>query len=87
MKFHRIKYLLAYLTPLVVIISIAGHGIWTYFSVFVLFGLLPFMELFTKGSTENLSAVEEEIAKKDKVYDLLLYGLVPVQYFILIFFL
>jgi alkane 1-monooxygenase len=87
MKIHRVKYLLAYLTPLVVIISISAHGIWTYLSVFILFGLLPFLELFTKGSTENLSAVEEEIAKKDKIYDLLLYGLVPVQYMILVFFL
>lgn len=87
MNFHRLKYFLVYLTPLVVIISIASNGIWTYFAVFILFGLLPFLELFTKGSTENLSAVEEEIAKKDKIYDLLLYGLVPVQYAILVFFL
>ncbi len=64
MNFHRIKYFLVYLTPLVVSVSIAAHGIWTYLSVFVLFGLLPFLELFTKGSTKNLSAAEEEMAKK-----------------------
>jgi alkane 1-monooxygenase len=87
MNFHRLKYFLVYLTPVVVIISIASNGIWTYLSVFILFGLLPFMELFTRGSTENLSTVEEEIAKKDKIYDLLLYGLVPAQYAILVFFL
>ena len=87
MNFHRIKYLLVYLTPVVVSISIASHGIWTYLSVFILFGLLPFLELFTKGSTKNLTAAEEEMAKKDKIYDLLLYGLVPVQYAILVYFL
>jgi alkane 1-monooxygenase len=87
MNFHRIKYFLVYLTPIVVSISIASHGIWTYLSVFILFGLLPFLELFTKGSTKNLTAAEEEMAKKDKIYDLLLYGLVPVQYAILVYFL
>jgi alkane 1-monooxygenase len=64
-----------------------GHGIWTFSSVLILFGVLPLLELFFKGSTQNLSEIEEELVKKDWKYDALLYSLVPVQYGTLWFFL
>lgn len=86
-RFRALKYLLVYITPLVVAFSIWSADIWAYSAVILLFGILPFCELFTKGSTKNLSDVEEEIAKKDITYDFLLYSLVPIQYALLIFFL
>lgn len=86
-QFRTLKYLLVYLTPLVVVFSIASTDIWSYSAVILLFGILPICELFTKGSTKNLTVVEEEIAKNDKTYDILLYILVPIQYAILLFFL
>lgn len=87
MKFKFVKYFLIYLTPAVVGFSIWSADLWSYSAVILLFGILPFFELFTKGSTENLSEVEEEIAKKDFRYDLLLYSLVPIQYALLMYFL
>lgn len=87
MKFHTLKYFLVYLTPLVVVFSIWSANYWSYSAVFFLFGILPFLELFTKGSTRNLSAAEEEMAQKDITYDLLLYSLVPIQYALLVYFL
>jgi alkane 1-monooxygenase len=87
MKLHALKYLLVYLTPLVVVFSISAPNYWSFTAVIVLFGILPFLELFTTGSTENLSVVEEEIVKEDKIYDVLLYSLVPIQYGIMIYFL
>lgn len=87
MRFHALKYLLVYFTPLVVLFSIWSADIWSYSAVFFLFVILPFFELFSKGSTENLTELEEEMAKKDRAYDLLLYGLVPMQYIILGYFL
>ena len=87
MKFHTLKYFLVYLTPLVVVFSIWSANQWSYSAVFFLFGILPFLELFTKGSTRNLSAAEEEMAQKDITYDLLLYSLVPIQYALLVYFL
>ena len=87
MKFHTLKYFLVYLTPLVVLFSIWSANIWSYSAVLFLFGILPFLELFTKGSTRNLSAAEEEMAQKDITYDLLLYSLVPIQYALLVYFL
>jgi alkane 1-monooxygenase len=87
MNFRVVKYLLVLVTPLLVAISLFGHLWTTFLAPAVLFGLLPLMELFTQGSTENLSVVEEEMVKKDARYDLILYALVPVQYSLLAFFL
>lgn len=80
MKNRFLKYTLVYITPVVVIFSLMSEGIWTFSSVFILFGVLPFLELFFKGSTQNLTEIEEELVKKDWKYDALLYSLVPVQY-------
>lgn len=87
MYFRRFKYVLVFLTPLVVAISLVANGWYTFVAPVFLFGLLPFFELFTEGSTANLTAVEEEIAKKDEIYDYLLYALLPIQYFLLVYFL
>lgn len=81
------KFSLAYITPLIVLFSLYTETIGAYTSVFVLFVMIPLIELFTKGSTDNLSKIEEELEKENKVYDWMLYGLVPLQYLILIYFL
>jgi alkane 1-monooxygenase len=81
------KFSLAYLTPLIVLFSLYTENIGAYTAVFVLFVMIPLIELFTKGSTNNLSKIEEELAKENEVYDWMLYGLVPLQYLILIYFL
>lgn len=87
MNFSKAKYLFVYLTPAVVALSLFAREGWTFFSVLVLFGLLPFLELFTKGSTANLAEAEEAVAKTDRFYDWLLYSLVPLQYLLLCLFL
>jgi len=87
MKLRSLKFSLAYITPVIVLVSLYSGNYWSYSAVVVLFVIIPFIELFTKGSTNNLDKIEEEIAKEDKVYDWLLYGLVPWQYIILIYFL
>ncbi len=81
------KFSLAYITPLIVLFSLYTENNGAYTAVFVLFVLIPLIELFTKGSTENLTKIEEELAKENKVYDWMLFGLVPLQYLILIYFL
>ncbi len=81
------KFSLAYITPLIVLFSLYTENNGAYTAVFVLFVVIPLIELFTKGSTDNLSKIEEELAKENKVYDWMLYGLVPLQYLILIYFL
>lgn len=87
MNLRSLKFGSVYTTPLVVFLAIYSENYWSYSAVVFLFLVIPFFELFTKGSTKNFTEMEEEIAKKDKIYDWLLYGLVPVQYIILIYFL
>lgn len=87
MKLIKWKYLSVYITPLVVIVSLLSSSYWTYFALFFVFLFIPILELFTKENDYNLSQIEEEIASRDSIYDWLLYGLVPIQYGILILFL
>ncbi len=87
MKINSIKYLLVYITPLVICWSLYAGGWFAYSALLFNFFFIPFLELFTRGSEKNMSEVQEAIAKKDRVYDYLLYALVPVQYAILGYFL
>lgn len=87
MNLRLAKYLFVYTTPAIVFFSLYMGGLWSYSALLLLFGLLPFFELFTRGSTQNLSKIEEELAKEDRFYDLILYGLLPVQYLLLGYFL
>ncbi|MCS7073928.1 MAG: alkane 1-monooxygenase, partial [Bacteroidia bacterium] len=87
MRFRSLKYLFVYLTPLVVWFSLAADDHWSFFAVLFVFVVLPILELFTKGSTENLTPEEEEMAKNDPFYDYLLYSLVPIQYVLLLYYL
>lgn len=87
MRGRVLKYTLVYLSPAVVLFSIWSKSLWSYTALAVIFGIIPLLELFTRGSTRNLDKIEEEIARKDIAYDLLLWFLVPVQYATLVYFL
>lgn len=87
MKLKYLKYLSAYLIPIIALLSIYWGGYYSYSAVILLFVVLPTIELFTNGDTSNLSEVEEEIAGADRFYDYLLYFLVPFQFMILAYFL
>jgi len=49
--------------------------------------LMPLAELFISPDKKNLSAAEEELAKKDRMYDYLLYIIVVLQFGALFVFL
>lgn len=87
MTISALKYSLVYIIPATVIFSLALGDAWSYTAIAVVFVALPLLELLLKGSATNFSAAEEEVAKKDRLYDLVLWSLVPVQYFTLVFFL
>lgn len=87
MRLDYLKYLSAYIVPLVAVFSIYQGGYFSFSALILVFGLIPFLELFTNGSTVNMDEIEESMAKEDRFYDYLLYGLVPFQFFVLILFL
>jgi alkane 1-monooxygenase len=87
MRWLELKYLFVYITPIVILFSLWASNIWSFFALFFIFGLIPFVELFTQGSPHNLNPQEEEKAKNNLLFDLILYPLVPLQYIILGYFL
>ena len=42
--------------------------------------IIPLIELLLKSDDRNMNATEEELAKADKTYDILLYIIVVLQY-------
>lgn len=82
-----LKYLAVLQLPIVVIISFFSGGWWSWLAVFYTFGFIPIIELFISTDVKNMSKAEEEIAKKDKMYDYLVYMIVPLQYSLLGLFL
>ncbi len=79
---QRFKYLFVYQAPLVVFLSIISESYWSFLALVYIFGVLPFLELFTKGSVYNLSADEESVAINDSFYDWVLWSLVPIHFFL-----
>ncbi|HMQ46950.1 MAG TPA: alkane 1-monooxygenase [Saprospiraceae bacterium] len=80
MKAKDLKYLLAYVVPLSLLPGLFWQGVWSYFTIVFVFGLIPVLELVLPRSTDNLSASEVESRLKSRFFDLLLYLNIPVLY-------
>lgn len=81
------KYLAGYSIPITAVISMSMHGIAVFITPFYAFVFLAFLEMILPPDHKNLKAMEAELAKKDKVYDILLYFHLPVQFAVLVYFL
>ena len=86
MKWRALKYLIAFTFPATVWISFNLEGWICFLPLLYAFGIIPALEFFTKNDTSNLDPLEAEVMAADKIYDLLLYLTIPVQYFLLIYF-
>ena len=84
---NKLKYLGAFFSPLLAIISFNLNGIWAFSGVFFLYILVPILEQYLPKNTYNLSKEEKELAKKDKFYDWILFLLVPFQLFVVYYYL
>ncbi|HRH60014.1 MAG TPA: alkane 1-monooxygenase [Chitinophagaceae bacterium] len=75
---------LKYYTPLVVyvlaMVSFASHGIYCWLGLVYAWVMIPFAELLMRSDESNLNAAEEELARKDKWYDAVLWIVVLAQY-------
>lgn len=87
MKANHLKYLAVLTGPFFAYISFTYTGLWTFALPLYAFGLIPILDMFFKGDTQNMTEVEEYMAKKDPIYDWLLWMIVPMQYGILLYFL
>ena len=80
-----------YLSPLIVFVlawlAFTGKGWITWSPMLYAWVLMPFAELFISPDKKNFSAAEEELVKKDRIYDYLLYIIVVLQFAALYVFL
>jgi len=80
-----------YVSPLIIYVlawlAFTGKGWITWSPMLYAWVLMPIAELFISPDSKNLTAAEEELAKKDKIYDYLLYIIVIFQYGALYIFL
>ncbi len=82
-----IKYIAPIFFYVVALFSFYQNGIWAWSLILFGFGVLPIMELILPVNSDNMSKAEEDLAKKNTLYDLLIYFVVPCQFVALYLFL
>jgi alkane 1-monooxygenase len=87
MQLRFLKYLIPFILLFGSIWSFHSHGWVIWLPLFFAWVFIPISEVFIMPNPSNMNAAEEELAKKNKAYDVLLYGVVAVQYFALYQFL
>jgi alkane 1-monooxygenase len=68
-------------------VAFTFNGFYVWLVPLYAFAFIPLIELLIKPNAANLSTVEEELVKQDKVYDYLLYVVVVMQLIVLVYFL
>jgi alkane 1-monooxygenase len=80
-----------YYSPLIVFAlalpAFTKTGVWCWMALVYAWVAIPLAELCIRPDNRNLQAAEEELAKKDKTYDYILYAFVLAQYAALVLFL
>jgi len=87
MKLRALKYLLPLILYIGAIRSFHSLGIVLWFPLILAWIIIPLFELFIRSNAGNMNDAEEELVKKDKLYDIILYLIVPLQFTALYFFL
>lgn len=82
---------LKYVSPIVVyalaLCAFSRSGWITFLPVAYAFGVIPLLELWLRPDPRNLDAASAELARHDKVYDLILYAFVLLQLGTVVYFL
>lgn len=87
MSTRFLKFLLPFVLFLGAIRSFHTQGWVIWLPFFFAFFLIPVLELFIPPNPSNLDAAEEELAQRNRGYDILLYAVVGLQYYCLYSFL
>src|SRR5438270_8913279 len=87
MRLRVFKYLSPFLLYYGAITSFLNTGFLVWLPLLYAWIIIPLLELLVKGSEANLSDAEEELARQNRWYDVLLYLVVPCQYLALCLFL
>jgi alkane 1-monooxygenase len=86
-RLKSFKYLFVLTMPVLVYISFTSTGILTFLPIIEAFILIPVLELFMDPDKANPDETTEAFLKEDKLYDYMLYIIVPLQFVFLYLFL
>jgi len=84
---RALKYSAVFILPALALLSFNSTGILTFLPLLYAFVLIPILEQIIGADATNLPKAQLELVKKDRIYDMLLYLIVPVQWACLIIFL
>lgn len=85
MQVRALQYIGVFVSAIVIFICLNLGGWFTWGALVYAFVLVPILDALIPSSTKNMTKIEEEIAKKSRIYDYLVYLVVPVQYFLVFF--
>jgi len=83
----KIKYIGAYIVPVLGLITFNSSGIFAYSGLFFLYVLVPLFEQIITSNGYNLNQFEKELSLKDSFFDWILYVSVPIHLFVVYQFL
>jgi alkane 1-monooxygenase len=87
MNIRALKYASPLIAYALALVAFTHTGIYCWLVLLYAWIFIPLMELFLPPNNKNMDAAEEELAKKDKLYDFLLYATVIFLYPVLFIFL
>lgn len=82
-----LKYLAALTIPLSAIASLYFKGLWSYFTPFYAFVIIPVLEILLPEDADNLNAAERDKKSNNFLFDVMLYLNLPIVYGLLILYL
>lgn len=80
MPLRLYKYCFPFLTYAGALQAFFSTGFYVFVPLVYAWLVIPVLELFLKPDNSNLSRIEEDLARKDRTYDIFLYLVVPFQY-------
>lgn len=87
MNIKSFKYLGVLISPAVIFTCLNLGGWFTWTGLIYAFAFVPLLDAVLPSSTQNMDKAEEEMSKKDRIYDYMVYAIVPIQYFLVFFML
>jgi alkane 1-monooxygenase len=87
MAFRFLKYASVYISIGILLLAMIVGGPWVFIGPVYVFGAIPLLELLLPSSSVNLEKAEEEMAKKDWKYDVVVWSVVPIQFAVMFYFL
>ena len=85
MKIRALKYLGVLVSPIIIFICLNMGGWYTWSGINYAFVLVPILDAVLPSSQANMTKVEEDMVKKDRIYDYMVYMIVPIQYFLVFY--